>query len=208
MKDKESYNKFIPKLYNEELLKNHFKETMCFSRKEFNNKSIINQKLIKFPIVGHEVWALFGKEKTGEWRCLQVGQSKNKVKAEIESLIEFMSYDYNQLVESIKDGVRNRDSTFYSNIYQSSKEEKNKFLYSHIASQYDEFQLGLLDIDKYLGIKNLKFENKHISNIMKIAKPLYAEAKLAFETKSIYWTMFNSGVDGQAIMIFLGDNKD
>ena len=45
-------------------------------------------------------------------------------------------------------------------------------------------------------------------SIATIAKNLYAEAMIAYDLLAKYWNMYNSGVDGQAIMYFLEEQRN
>ena len=46
-------------------------------------------------------------------------------------------------------------------------------------------------------------DNENVLNVIDIAKQLYAEAML-----KKYWNMYNSGVDGQAIVCFLEKQRN
>ena len=149
--------------------------------------------------VQSRVWLLFASNDSKSWECLQVGQSKNNVDAEVETILEYLVIEKN--VEPKK------NSAFYQNVCpEGSKEEYRENLYSMIGHQFSNYRICFLDVDAYLKIDQLKAQND-ADNIIEISKNQYAEAKVAFETMAVYWRAYAPGIDGQTIA-YITDNKD
>lgn len=181
-------------------------EKYCDVKKRINSLNEANNR----------VWLLFGLKDGKEWECLQVAQSKNGLLTEIVEDVEYMfTYNYENLTSKIPENKRLfKNSTFYDEIYVINKDdagnqnEKRKYSYSKMASEYAEFKICILNIDKYLGLTGFAVDNDNIMNMITIAKPMYAEAMVAYDLLARYWNMYNSGIDGQAIMIFLKEGRN
>ena len=83
LKLRETYKGLEAKNYDK------LKEENIFSMElNFNKDNKKESILTNIPENSSRVWLLFGKRKDdSSWLCLQVGQSKNEVKKEIENLI-------------------------------------------------------------------------------------------------------------------------
>lgn len=186
-----------------------FLETVVSFKSNDDCKTIINT-IEKYNFKDNRVWTLFGSNDNKNWDCLQVAQTNNKILNEMKCDIKFMfDNNYKDLLLKINQKDKKiKDTTFYNDSYEMEKNSDcRKFSYSKMRSEYKWFRICLLKINDYLSFTYLKLENNNLINILEIAKPLYAEAKLAYETLAKYWNMYNSGVDGQEIMIFLERDK-
>ena len=77
-----------------------------------------------------------------------------------------------------------------------------------MKEEYSYFRICTLKVDEYLGLFEFTINNRNIFNMIAIAKNLYAEAMIAYELLAKYWNIYNSGVDGQAIMCFLEEQRN
>lgn len=146
----------------------------------------------------YRVWLLFGSIDNVEWKCLQVAHSKQNVESEINDVIDCIFY------RNIKqEDVDFKNSAFYKKTIPLIKEADNrrKYIYSIIANKYNHFRICYLNVDKYLNIScSETSQNKNdMEKIIDICKNQYAEAKIAYETLSLYWCLYSSGIDGQTI---------
>lgn len=203
---KKMYKNYHEKNYEE--LKIYFAEEINFSTKE--DLDNVLDKIDDSKIYTGRVWTLLGKDKSGEWIFLQVAQTKSQIKEEIETDIAYL-YDSIYKDSISKYDMKYKSSSFYENVFpyfetQENEEvvDRKRLMYSKIGTEYDEFRLCLLDVDKYLQIEEPKNEElSDTEKIVQICKNQYAEAKLAFSTMAIYWRLYSSGVDGQTVMYFL-----
>lgn len=176
------------------------------------NPENIFKELEKKDLKDKRVWALFGSNKEHEekdWECLQVAQTKKQIKKEIKMDIEFMIENtYENLLKRInQENKISKSTTFYNNAYEMERNKDRRiYSYSKMYSEYKYFMVCTVKVDEYLGIESNDM-SEDISNIINISKYLYAEGKLAYETLAKYWNMYNSAVDGQAIMLFLERDK-
>lgn len=207
MERKKNYRNKRVKPYKE--LEPFLNIVVSFKRND-NCKDIINT-IDDYNFEDNRVWALFGSNDNENWDCLQVAQTKKNISQEIKCDIEFMFENkYEDLLSQIEQKDRIiKNTTFYNGSYEmgkgsdhEKKSDPRKFSYSKMYSEYKFFRICILKINEYLSFSSLKL-NEDLVNILEIAKPLYAEAKLAYDTLAKYWNMYNSGVDGQAIIIFL-----
>ena len=94
------------------------------------------------------------------------------------------------------------DSQFYKCVCPVKKqgEDYRNLLYRKIGYEGNEFKICVLDVDKYLGLKNVKKHNDNdVERIVEICKNQYAEAKIAYQTLAVYWRKVSSAIDGQTI---------
>ncbi|KQB77453.1 hypothetical protein AB2T90_21385 [Clostridium butyricum] len=205
MQKRKEYKGKKVKTYEE--LKKYLEIVISFNKNE-NYEDIL--KRIDNMKLNSNVWALFGKNESGEWNCLQVANAKD-IRAEIDDDVKLMFLNnYEDLVSAIASNEKVcKDSTFYMNVYEmdsknaGNRNEKRKFAYSKMKRDFSEFMVCTVKVEEYLDTANLKIHNHDLMNIIEIACSPYAEAKFAYETLAYYWNMYNSGVDGQAIMKFL-----
>ena len=169
----------------------------------------------EFNFDNRKVWALFGKTNDKDsYECLQVGASINGIKDEIADCVEIMnSSEEIEFCKSKNDGI-NINTTFYIDAYLIPNQyinNKRKYCYKLIKSQYPDLVFVAIDIDKYLNIEIMnKFEGQgdmfDIVNMITISKMNYAEAKFAFEAQAKYWNAFRSGIDMKTVNILLNNN--
>lgn len=199
------------KTYDE--LKAYF-ETALFFEADTQFESLVDE-IRKIQFGQNRVWILFGCSEKNRWECLQVAQTKN-ILTELSSDIELMlSNNYTELIEKIpRDQRVHKSTTFYDDAYEidldkaNKRDEKRKYLYSKMGEEYKHFKICFLKIDEYLGLCGFTYKNENIINMINIAKPLYAEAMLAYDMQARYWNMYNSGVDGQSIMVFFEEKRN
>jgi hypothetical protein len=208
----ERYSKVTPKTYNE--LKEYLDVIFEFKASD-DFKSVLSQ-IDSLVVSQNRVWLLLGSNNRSDWECLQVAQTKKNIISEISEDVEFMlSYDYSKLiVELANDRRLSKPSTFYENAYEIDKDlasnnnERRKYSYSKMKEEYLYFRICILKVDEYLGLLGFTSDNDNIQNMIAIAKYLYAEAMIAYDMLAKYWNMYNSGVDGQAIMCFLEKQRN
>lgn len=206
------YLKVSKKTYEE--LKPYFEIILEFDAVDEYQDVLLN--INKLVIEQNRVWFLVGSNDKLNWECLQVAQTKNSILTEISEDVNFMlSYDYSKMVSKIPIHKKiSKSSTFYKDIYEMNLDyagdmnERRKYSYSKMKEDYAHFRICLLKVDEYLGLCNLMNENENILNMIHIAKNLYAEAMLAYDMLAKYWNMYNSGIDGQAIMCFLREGRN
>ena len=206
------YSKVSKKTYDE--LKGYFEIILEFDSND--DYQCVLYKINKLTIEQKRVWFLVGSNDQLNWECLQVAQTKDNILTEISEDVNFMlSYDYSKMVSRIPaDRKIRKSSAFYENVYEidsdfaSNIDERRKYSYSKMKEEYVHFRIGLLKVDEYLGLSNFENENENVLNMIEIAKSLYAEAMLAYDMLAKYWNMYNSGVDGQAIMCFLENQRN
>lgn len=206
------YSRVSKKTYDE--LKGYFEIILEFDSND--DYQCVLFKINKLTIEQKRVWFLVGSNDQLKWECLQVAQTKDNILTEISEDVNFMlSYDYSKMVSRIpEDRKIMKSSAFYENIYEidsdsaSNIDERRKYSYSKMKEEYVHFRIGLLKVDEYLGLSNFENENENVLNMIEIAKSLYAEAMLAYDMLAKYWNMYNSGVDGQAIMCFLENQRN
>ncbi len=189
-------------------LKQYFEIALCFDKEE--KYEDMATKISKIQFGENRVWVLLGCIVENEWDCLQVAQTKDDMFAEIMEDVGFMlSYNYSQMINSVSSkNIISKHSTFYEDVYLIDKEkanqtdERRKFSYSKMKEEYKHFMICFLKVDEYLKLNGTIENNENVLNMIEIAKSLYAEAMIAYDMMARYWNMYNSGVDGQAIMCF------
>ncbi len=212
MKIKDRYAQVVTKSYGE--LKEYFDVALCFDATE--NYQQVATRINKIRVNQNRVWVLLGRNRDENWECLQVAQKKNQLITEISQDVEYMlSNDYSKMVADIPISQRwYKSSTFYDKVYLidsghlEDRNECRKYSYSKMKEEYKHFMICFLKVDAYLDLCNYSAENENILNMIKIAKSLYAEAMIAYDMLARYWNMYNSGVDGQSIMIFLENKRN
>ncbi|MEQ3459601.1 hypothetical protein ABM130_03380 [Enterococcus cecorum] len=139
------------------------------------------------------LWALFGEsDSEGEFECVQVGASIDG-RDEIEKDICKMN-DSNC---TGLDSGRKVNTQFYTNVYFVPDEDgvdKSKYQYRKIREDYKTLIFCKIDINKYLNVDDTQIDNQHLRDIFNLSKAYYAETKFAFDTQSIYWNAYRSGV--------------
>ena len=86
---------------------------------------------------------------------------------------------------------------FYTDVYFVPDEkgvDKSKYLYRKIREDYKKLIFCKIDINKYLNVDDAQIENNHVREVFNLSKAYYAETKFAFDTQSIYWNAYRSGV--------------
>lgn len=165
---------------------------------------VVKKKLENLKdLSGKYVWALFGKiNGDQDAKCLQVASS-NDIKREIIRDIKLMyKQEYSQLLKNAN-SLEIQNTQFYENVYyRIDNKNKREYIYSKMREEYDVLLFYQLNIDRYLGIEEMKNDNMHVNNMIEISKANYAEAKLAFETQAIYWNTFRGGIDAKALNLF------
>ena len=144
----------------------------------------------------YRVWLLFVKLGEQGWRCVQVAHSNNNIREEIEFALKCLSEKWDRSHCKLK------NSQFYECVCPIPKkgEDYRDLLYRKIGYEGKEFKICALDVDKYLGLKNVKKHNDNdAERIIEICKNQYAEAKIAYQTLSVYWRKVSSAIDGQTI---------
>jgi len=195
LKLRETYKGLEAKNYDK------LKEENIFSMElNFNKDNKKESILTNIPENPSRVWLLFGKRKDdSSWLCLQVGQSKNEVKKEIENLIILILENEEDF--SFSGSFSN--SAFYENVCPKvERKEYIMLLYKMIGKKFYDFKVCFLNVDTYLDINKDRNVGKDTKKIIDICKNQYAEAKIAYETLAIYWRLFPSGIDGQTISYF------
>lgn len=139
------------------------------------------------------LWALFGKNDSDtEFRCLQVGASidgRNEIKGDICKM--------NDSNYSVLDSGSCVYTQFYTDVYFVPDEkgvDKSKYLYRKIREDYKTLIFCKIDINKYLNVDDAQIENNHVREVFNLSKAYYAETKFAFDTQSIFWNAYRSGV--------------
>lgn len=206
------YSKVNKRTYDE--LKRYFEIILEFDA--LDEYQCVLSKINNLVIEQNRVWFLVGSNDRLNWECLQVAQTKNNILTEISQDVNFiLSYNYSQMVSRIPVNKKiSKSSTFYEDIYEMDSDyagnvdERRKYFYSKMKEEYAHFRICLLKVNEYLGLCNFENDNENILNMIEIAKPLYAEAMLAYDMLAKYWNMYNSGVDGQAIMCFLEKQRN
>ena len=214
MKIRERYAKVNPKTLENLDINSHISNILEFSRDEDTQQVL--QKIEGLDINHERVWLLCGSDDKANWDCLQVAQTKDKIVSEIYEDISFMlENNYFEMIDSSSAENQIRMNTeFYEDAYvyvandESKKNDKRKYMYSKMKEDYKYSRVYVLDVDNYLGIADMSYGNDDVMNILSIAKYLYEEAKIAYDLQARYWNKFNSGVDGQAIMWFLGEQRN
>lgn len=197
---KEIYNQDNIKSYY--AIKDYFLSEINFSKKE--NISTKRPKEIS------RVWILFAEkniaEKNNNWKCLQVGQSKENVFDEINEIMGCITKSSDNNNESV---TIYKNSAFYENVCPVCKGDYRKTLYSKIGREYSNFKICFLDVDKYLGLIKSEGQNTNDSErIIEICKNQYAEAKIAYQTRAVYWRQYKSGIDGQTLSYIVNHTSE
>ena len=192
---KEIYNQDNIKSYD--AIKDYFLSEINFSKKE--NIST------KQPEEISRVWILFA-EKNNKWKCLQVGQSKENAFDEIKEIIGCITKSSDNDNESV---TRYKNSAFYENVCPVCNGNYRKTLYSKIGREYSNFKICFLDVDKYLGLIKSEGQNTTDSErIIEICKNQYAEAKIAYQTRAVYWRQYKSGIATIALSYFVNHSTE
>ena len=149
---------------------------------------------------GSRVWLLFGSKDGEEWTCLQVGQSKNNARTEVEEVIELI---FRKDKASPKK-LEFTNSAFYEEVCPKPTKGYGyrELLYQMIGKTYSHFRICFLKVDEYLGLKPAEQNGSDADRIVEICKNQYAEAKIARQTLAVYWRQYSAGVDGQTISYF------
>lgn len=190
---KEKYEKIIPKVLSDfsiDVLDKILSIDENTDLASIDLSKIINQKHGE-----KRVWALFGicKDKN-EGICLQVAESKNIVK-EINRNIELMFEQEKNKYIHAKAEKTYRDTQFYKNTYYIyNGKKKRECIYNKMRSDYIELIFYELNIDKYLDLNGFIDQNPNINEIIQVSKSYFAETKFAYETQSIYWNSYRSGI--------------
>lgn len=139
------------------------------------------------------LWALFGKNVSDtEFECVQVGASidgRDEIKKDISKM--------NDSNYPVLDSGRKVNTQFYTNVYFVPDEDgvdKSKYQYRKIRKDYKTLIFCKIDINKYLNVDDTQIDNQHLRDIFNLSKAYYAETKFAFDTQSIYWNAYRSGV--------------
>lgn len=139
------------------------------------------------------LWTLLGKnDSNSKYECLQVGASidgRNEIKDDICKM--------NDLNCPVLESGRCVYTQFYADVYFVPNEknvDKSKYLYRKIREDYKTLIFCKIDINKYLNVDDTEIENNHVREIFNLSKSYYAETKFAFDTQSIYWNAYRSGV--------------
>lgn len=199
------------KTYDE--LKAYFETVLSFEA-DTQFESLVDE-ISKIQSGQNRVWILFGCNEKNEWECLQVARTKNILQEIFSDVNLMLSNNYTELIEKIPGDQRvYKSTTFYDHTYEihlgkeNNRDERRKYSYSKMGEEYKHFMICFLKIDEYLGLCGFIDENENIVNMINIAKPLYAEAMIAYDMQARYWNMYSSGVDGQSIMIFLEKKRN
>ena len=190
---KELYNQDNIKSYDD--IKGYFLSEINFSNKE-NISTMKPDKISR-------VWLLFA-ETNQEWKCLQVGQSKENTLDEINGIIDYIMNSPDN--ENI---IKYKNSAFYENVCPVCNGDYRKTLYSKIGREYSNFKICFLDVDKYLRLTKNEGQNTTDSErIIEICKNQYAEAKIAYQTRAVYWRQYKSGIDGQTLSYIVNHTSE
>ena len=149
---------------------------------------------------GSRVWLLFGSKDGKEWTCLQVAQSKNNARTEVEEVIELIL----RKDKASPKKLEFTNSAFYEEVCPKPTKGHGyrELLYQMIGKTYSHFRICFLKVDEYLGLKPAEQNGSDAERIVEICKNQYAEAKIARQTLAVYWRQYSAGVDGQAISYF------
>ena len=189
------------KTYND--LKKYFLSEVDFSKEDDPTK--IKTQINSGKDNLSRVWLLFASNDKYNWDCLQVAHSKNRVRDEVKSAIEYLLSEY----DKDSNEVAYTNSAFYKNVCPDAKgEEYRKCLYGKIGYEYKYFRLCFLNVNKYLGIDKNQDFNTDTERIAFICKNQYAEAKIAYQTLAVYWRLYSSGIDGQTITYIVENPKE
>ncbi len=138
------------------------------------------------------LWALFGSKFNTDFECLQVGASidgRDEIDTDIQKMLDTNC--------SVPESGKLINTQFYSEVYYVPKGkniDKSKYQYRKIKEEYDTLIFYKIDINKYLDVDDTQIENQHLREIFNLSKAYYAETKFAFDTQSIYWNAYRSGV--------------
>lgn len=173
--------------------------TGCFvgSVIEFDRDTKNPIKLLDGCEIESRVWLLFASCDKKDWECVQVGHSKNEVRAEVEYILRHYQKNY---ADYNNDDISLSNSLFYKDVCPRIKGiEYREGLYSKIGSEYKYFRIAFLNVNLYLKISDSENSANDAERIIEICKNQYAEAKIAYETQAVYWRQYKSGIDGQTI---------
>ncbi len=186
-----------------ESLNKYFLNEIEFNRNDGKTAEKIIEEIDVEKTYVSRVWLLFASNDEKNWDCVQVAQCRENVQSEIESAIKHIYIKFEPFAES-----EYKNSAFYENLCPPTTGNKyHEHLYSKIGSEYIYFRICLLNVDAYLGIQQRTTNKKNDAElIIDICKNQYAEAKIAYQTLSIYWRLTSCGVDGQTIK-YIADNK-
>lgn len=117
----------------------------------------------------YSLWAIFGKNKKTENReCLHVGSGKH-ICSELQKILKLMISKPNKVSKS---------TAFYPNVYDfTTYMDKDSTKYRMIYENYTNFEIYIIDTEKYLDVEDVGDYNK-IN---------YAEVKFAYENKALLW---------------------
>lgn len=128
-----------------------------------------------------KLWVLFGKkEYEDDWICLELGSSDNII-SEIKGIIK--------LLDS-KQSIVYKDSEFHKGekIFEfMSYSDRTSCKYRSIAQKFDNLCFYEVNVANYCDKDSLFNNIKHKMRDSIINKVNYAEVKIAFDTKALYW---------------------
>lgn len=117
----------------------------------------------------YNLWTIFGKNKKTENReCLHVGSGKN-ICGELRKILKLMISKPKKVSKS---------TAFFTNVYDfTTYMDKDSAKYRMIYENYTNFEIYIIDTEKYLLGENIGDYNK-IN---------YAEVKFAYDNKALLW---------------------
>lgn len=182
-------------------LRGFFKQEITFSVSDKD----VSKKIESINYCKSRVWLLFASNDFKKWECLQVAQSKRKVKDEINKAVAYLCSGININTDLLE----YKNSLFYVGVRPEPFDgySYQEVLYSMIGKQYKHFKICILNVDKYLHITPSESNETDAERIVEICKNQYAEAKIAYETLAVHWKAYNSGIDGQTIA-FIAEQED
>lgn len=205
LRDTYAEQKIDPVPYDE--LAHFFYPGLAFSNsgKDASVESV-REQFADLDSKGSRVWLLFGSNDGKEWTCLQVAQSKNNARTEVEEVIELI---FRKDKASPKK-LEFTNSAFYEEVCPKPTKGHGyrELLYQMIGKTYSHFRICFLKVDEYLGLKPAEQNGSDADRIVEICKNQYAEAKIARQTLAVYWRQYSAGVDGQAISYFAEHPKE
>lgn len=115
------------------------------------------------------IWTIFGKnKKTKNRECLHVGSGKH-ICSELRKILKLMISKPKKVSKS---------TAFYPNVYDfTTYMDKDSAKYRMIYENYTNFEIYIIDTEKYLSEEDIGDYNK-IN---------YAEVKFAYDNKALLW---------------------
>lgn len=207
LKQKEIYENVKGKMLNELDAPEKYLTPIVFFG-EFDSKTSIDSQIDNYNGPEVYLWALFGKREDEKYAtCLQVGASKDGLGEIKDDVDDMFDSDY-----SISKGtpVVSKNTQFYEDAYEVPENDQNaklKYLYRMIKEQYSELCFYRIDIDAYLDVDMSAIKNEHVKQVFNMSKSYYAETKFAFETQSLYWNAYRSGVGMDTLLQLISKNE-